>query len=91
MSFFVFNQNLLYLCGMKKILLPLIFLLSVASCSKDESDPTHSQNNSNQNNSTTTPTVQNNCRSAQCVSSTQQNVRCQRMTTYCNQKCWQHQ
>jgi len=55
---------------MKKILLHLIFLLSVLSCSKDETDPTPSQNNSNgggNNSNTTTVTTDKNTLIGRCT------------------------
>lgn len=72
---------------MKNILLSILIIPLILSCSKDDSDPSPDNTSNNSNNTN----VSTNCQSVQCVSLTQQNVRCQRMTTYCNSKCWQHQ
>jgi hypothetical protein len=68
---------------MKKIIVFCLMVVSLQSCYKSEyAEPDNGGNSGGGNG----------CISVQCSSTaTSTSVRCQRITTNCNGRCWQHQ
>jgi hypothetical protein len=79
---------------MKKTILFLAFALigsaTFSSCEKEEIKPTYSSNTSSGSGGSSS-SGGSGCTTVQCSSYTQAGNRCQRMTTNCNGRCWQHQ
>ena len=69
---------------MKYFLLFLSATILLSSCYKSDyqTDPNGGNNGGNSG---------TNCATVQCSAYTQNGYRCQRMTTNCNGRCWQHQ
>jgi len=84
---------------MKKTILLLAFAFigsaTISSCEKEEIKPTYSDNvysgSTGSGGSGSTSGSGSGCTTVQCSSYTQAGNRCQRMTTNCNGRCWQHQ
>ena len=84
---------------MKKtiLLLAIAFIASatISSCKKEEIKPTYSDSGSSgssgSGNTSGGSSGGSGCTTVQCSAYTQAGNRCQRMTTNCNGRCYQHQ
>jgi hypothetical protein len=84
---------------MKKLILLITIITVFISCKKTDVKPLSPRitpeilhpTGASTGSSSSSENTGSNCQSVRCIGTTQSGNQCQRMTTNCNRRCWQHQ